>query len=85
MSKAKERLDEFLRTPEYGVIDSDRITSEYNGNAYLPISHLVNLANDMNHKTLEDVKELLAKYKRHGELYIENKEMFYDDLEKLKI
>jgi len=61
MSKAEERLHKFLRTPEYRVIDSDKITSKDNGDAYLPVHELVNILHDINHKTLEDMEELNKK------------------------
>jgi len=61
MSKAENRLNKFLSTPEYKVIDSDKITSSDNLDAYLPVADLINLAHDINHKTLEDVEEWIDK------------------------
>ena len=61
MGKSEERLHKFLRAPEYRVIDSDKITSKDNGDAYLPVHELVNILHDMNHKALEDVEGLIIK------------------------
>ncbi len=42
-------------------------------------------ADEQSQKTLEDVKELIEKYLKYGDGYFENKIMFFDDLEKLKL